>query len=180
MATVKIVPLLFALHSDKIRTKQLKSLQNHGSLNHINSSEGRVSRQKSLPKEALSLSLIAPGTDSESYSAALISKAGGWRWQMYRQRWCPSYGRLWKIQGYHWHLEQWWARDSKWGWEGNATPVFAGSPWQAGKADYAVSVIAAAHNKKPHTVCIPTKVSIYKVEEGRFHLQVLFLSCFVI
>lgn len=39
MATVKIVPLLFVLHSDKIKPKQLKSLQNHGSLNHINCSE---------------------------------------------------------------------------------------------------------------------------------------------
>lgn len=38
MATVKIVPLLFALHSDKIETKQLKPLQNHGALNHMNSS----------------------------------------------------------------------------------------------------------------------------------------------
>lgn len=38
MAAVKIVPFLFALHVDKIETKQLKSLQNHGALNHINSS----------------------------------------------------------------------------------------------------------------------------------------------
>lgn len=130
---LKLPPLLFALHSDKIKPKQLKSLQDHGNLNQINSSwmalwsswkmcinrhiKGRVSRQKPLPKEALSLSLIAPGTDNESYSATLISKAGGGRWQMYRQRWCPSYSRLWKMLGYHWHLEQWWARDRKWGWE---------------------------------------------------------------
>lgn len=66
---------------------------------------------------------------------------------------------------------------------GNMTPVLAGRPWQAGMVDYAVAVITAADNKKKqqtHTVCIPTKASRYKVEAGRFHLQILFLSCFII
>lgn len=44
----------------------------------------------------------------------------------------------------------------------------------------AVAVITAADSKKTYTVCIPTKASRYKVEEGRFHLQILFLIYFVI
>lgn len=38
MGTVKIVTLLLALHSDKLKNKQLKSLQYHQNLNQINSS----------------------------------------------------------------------------------------------------------------------------------------------
>lgn len=39
--------------------------------------KGRPSRQKSLPKEALSLSLIAPGTDSQTTQLHLSRRLGG-------------------------------------------------------------------------------------------------------